>query len=48
VRLWREHEAGRDGALETLISYNREDTVNLQTLANEVTARLDQRVFVDR
>ena len=48
VRLWREHEAGRDGALETLISYNREDTVNLQTLANEVTARLDQRVLVDR
>jgi uncharacterized protein YprB with RNaseH-like and TPR domain len=48
VRLWREHESGRDGALETLISYNREDTVNLRTLADEVTTRLDQRVFVDR
>ena len=47
VRLWREHRAGRDGALETLISYNREDTVNLQTLADEVTTRLDRQVFVD-
>ncbi|WP_276273354.1 ribonuclease H-like domain-containing protein [Haloarcula litorea] len=45
VRLWREHERGRDGALETLVSYNREDTVNLRTLADEVTGRLDERVF---
>ncbi|WP_276252016.1 ribonuclease H-like domain-containing protein [Haloarcula rara] len=45
VRLWREHERGQDGSLETLISYNREDTVNLQTLADEVTTRLDERLF---
>jgi len=46
VRLWREHERGQDGSLETLISYNREDTVNLQTLAEEVTTQLDEQVFV--
>ena len=46
VRLWREHEQGRDGALETLVSYNREDTVNLKTLAETATERLDEEVFV--
>ena len=45
VRLWRQHESGVDGALETLISYNREDTVNLKTLAETVTDRLHQQVF---
>jgi uncharacterized protein YprB with RNaseH-like and TPR domain len=33
VRLWREYMYGRDHSLETLIDYNREDVVNLQTLA---------------
>jgi len=46
VRLWREHEQGRDGALETLVSYNREDTVNLKELAETATNRLDEQVFV--
>jgi len=45
VRLWKQHEAGVDGALETLISYNREDAVNLETLAETVTDRLHERVF---
>lgn len=45
VRLWREHERGRDGALETLIEYNREDAVNLQRLAEIVTSRLHEDVF---
>lgn len=45
VRLWRQHERGEDGALETLISYNREDAVNLQTLADHVTRRLHDRTF---
>ena len=45
VRLWRQHESGVDGALETLISYNREDTVNLKTLAETVTDRLHEQVF---
>jgi uncharacterized protein YprB with RNaseH-like and TPR domain len=45
VRLWREHERGRDGALETLVSYNREDAVNLRTLMDEVASRLHADVF---
>jgi uncharacterized protein YprB with RNaseH-like and TPR domain len=45
VRLWREHERGRDGALETLISYNREDAVNLRTLSDTVADRLHRNVF---
>jgi len=47
VRLWREHERGTDGSLETLISYNREDARNLETLADRVTSELHDRVFVD-
>ncbi len=45
VRLWREHERGVDGALETLVSYNREDTVNLRTVADGAVERLDGRVL---
>ena len=45
VRLWREYERGDRAALDTLVSYNREDTVNLATLADHVTTRLDERVF---
>jgi len=45
VRLWTEHEAGVDGALDTLISYNREDAVNLKPLAETVTDRLHEQVF---
>ncbi len=33
VRLWREHLEGKDKSLQTLIDYNREDVVNLETLA---------------
>ncbi|MES3517278.1 MAG: ribonuclease H-like domain-containing protein [Natronomonas sp.] len=42
VRLWREHERGCDGALETLVEYNREDTVNLKQVADRTVARLDE------
>jgi len=45
VRLWREYERGRDGALETLLSYNRDDVENLRALADLVADRLDSRVF---
>jgi uncharacterized protein YprB with RNaseH-like and TPR domain len=46
VRLWREYERnGDDGALEQLVSYNREDTVNLQTLMDTVADRLHADVF---
>jgi hypothetical protein len=45
VRLWRQYERGDGAALDTLVSYNREDTVNLATLADHVTGRLDDRAF---
>lgn len=47
VRLWREHEHGTDGALETLVSYNREDTVNLRTVADRTVERLDRKLLPD-
>jgi uncharacterized protein YprB with RNaseH-like and TPR domain len=45
VRLWREYERGREEALETLVSYNRDDTANLERLVGEVTDRLHDDVF---
>lgn len=45
VRLWREHERGVDGALETLVSYNREDAVHLRDLMDHVADRLHEQVF---
>ena len=45
VRLWHEYERGDDSALETLVSYNREDTENLCTLADVVCASLHEDVF---
>lgn len=33
IRLWNEFQRGREQSLQTLIDYNREDVVNLQTLA---------------
>jgi uncharacterized protein YprB with RNaseH-like and TPR domain len=45
VRLWHEHERGVDGALETLVSYNREDAVNLRTVADRTVERLDQELL---
>lgn len=45
VRLWREHERGVDGSLETLVSYNREDAVNLRGLMDVVADRLHDEVF---
>jgi hypothetical protein len=43
VRLWHDYERrGNDEALETLVSYNREDTVNLRTVADEVARRLHE------
>jgi uncharacterized protein YprB with RNaseH-like and TPR domain len=44
VRLWREYERGDEGALSTLVSYNRDDARNLRALADEASARLhDER-----
>ncbi len=40
IRLWREYRMGRDASLETLIAYNREDVVNLETLADLTYTRM--------
>ena len=40
VRLWHEHARGVDGALETLVEYNREDTVNMVDVAEHLTTAL--------
>jgi hypothetical protein len=45
VRLWNRYQRGDEGALETLVSYNRDDTVNLRRLADEATTRLHDRTF---
>lgn len=45
VDLWHRHCRGEQGALETLIEYNRADTVNLQTLMDLVSERLHHEVY---
>jgi uncharacterized protein YprB with RNaseH-like and TPR domain len=46
IRLWRRYTLLRDDkALETLIAYNREDVVNLETLADYAYRRLRKEVF---
>jgi uncharacterized protein YprB with RNaseH-like and TPR domain len=46
VRLWHEYERGDENALDTLVSYNRADTVNLKSLMDTVAHRLHESVFV--
>jgi len=46
VRLWREYQRGDEAALETLVSYNRDDTANMERLVDTVTTRLHDDVFV--
>jgi uncharacterized protein YprB with RNaseH-like and TPR domain len=46
VRLWHQYERGDDESLRTLVSYNRSDTVNLQSLMDLVAGRLHDEVFV--
>lgn len=45
VRLWHAYERGDEDALERLVRYNRDDTRNLETLADRVATRLDSEVF---
>jgi uncharacterized protein YprB with RNaseH-like and TPR domain len=47
IRLWRRYMTLQDeGALETLISYNREDVVNLERLAEHAYENLKRCTFV--
>jgi len=44
VRLWNQYKRNNDtDALETLISYNRDDTVNLRNLADVVARTLHEQ-----
>ena len=45
VRLWHEHERGVDGALERLVAYNREDTVNMVPVLESVVEELDRQLL---
>ncbi len=47
VRLWHDHERGVDGALDRLIAYNREDTVNMVPVLERVLDRLRAQVVPD-
>ncbi|WP_135663941.1 ribonuclease H-like domain-containing protein [Halorhabdus rudnickae] len=47
VRLWYEYQRGDETALDTLISYNREDVDHLETVANRVVTRLHERTVPD-
>ncbi|PSQ01900.1 exonuclease [Halobacteriales archaeon QS_5_70_17] len=46
VRLWRRYERGAADALETLVSYNRDDAANLRLLMDDVAAALHEETFV--
>ena len=45
IRLWRQHQRGHRTALQTLLAYNREDVVNLETLAEYAYSRLKAASF---
>jgi uncharacterized protein YprB with RNaseH-like and TPR domain len=45
VRLWEEHRRGNPTALETLVRYNRADTVNLEPLLEFATRELARRLL---
>lgn len=45
VRLWHDYERGNEAALDTLIRYNRDDTVNMHALMEHVSGQLHHEVF---
>jgi len=45
VELWYQYERGDESALETLVSYNREDVENLKPLAERVNERLERSLL---
>lgn len=47
VLLWHEYRRGNDRALELLIEYNKEDTVNLLTIAKILYGRLRESSGID-
>lgn len=47
VRLWYDYQRGDDAALDTLVSYNREDVDHLETVADRVVTRLHEMTVPD-
>ncbi len=47
IRLWRAYLRGSEDALQTLIAYNREDVVNLWTLAGRCYEMLEDKAFTE-
>jgi uncharacterized protein len=45
VRLWQEYRRGRPAALDTLVRYNRADTVNLEPLLVRAAGDLERRLL---
>ena len=45
VELWYQYERGDESALETLVSYNREDVENLEPLTERVNERLERTLL---
>lgn len=45
IRLWRASQRGDESALETLVQYNRDDTINMEAVLEAVTERLHEEVF---
>jgi hypothetical protein len=45
VRLWQEYRRGSRAALDTLVRYNRADTVNLEPLLIRATTDLERRLL---
>ena len=47
VRLWHQYERGDEAALDRLVRYNRDDTVNLRRLADVACGRLHHQTPLD-
>lgn len=45
IRLWNQYQRGDEQALETLITYNQKDVINLQPLMDETYQRLTEQKF---
>jgi len=45
IRLWKQYQRGDEDALETLITYNQKDVINLEPLMDTAYSRLTDQTF---
>lgn len=45
IRLWKQYKRGDEDALETLVTYNQKDVINLEPLMDETYTRLTDQTF---